>query len=146
MNGTAGQESMLLSLTSTCIVKTHVVFLLEANCHALTTQPYSYDTPPPPNTLRVGPYPTSAKRRGCARQSTLAPTHPASVTAVANARRLPVSFVHADLTPSPPTADTSTHAPATAPNPRMRALPCAVSRSSFSRRSWPAQMSRAPVI
>jgi hypothetical protein len=62
----------------------------------------------PPNTLRVSPYPTSAKRRGCARQSTLAPTHPASVTAVANVRRLPVSFVHANLTPSPPTADTPT--------------------------------------
>jgi hypothetical protein len=62
--------------------RTNVILLQESNYHALTTQPCSYDTPPPPNTHKVGPYPTSAKWRGCARQSTLAPPHPASVTAV----------------------------------------------------------------
>ena len=64
--------------------RSDAVTLQETNSHApiKVTQPCSYDTHPPPATLRGGPYPTSAKRRGCARQSTLAPTHPASVTAV----------------------------------------------------------------
>ena len=60
---------------------------------------------PPPNASKVDPYPTSAKRRGCARQSKPAPPHPTKrhcgAPTLAVSLSCPVSFVHADLTSKP---------------------------------------------